>query len=507
MSVSKTSHHFDVVIIGSGLGGLVSGILLSKADKKVAVLEKNNQFGGNLQTFVREKTIFDTGVHYVGGLAKDQNLYNYFSCLDILDDLEWEQLDENQFDQIYFQETKTYYPQAQGYQNFVTQLAKQFPKNKDEIQLYIETIQEYCKAFPLYGFDFEGSYQAPYLEKSVQEVLNEIFTNKELIAVVLGNNFLYALNYEQTPFYVHALTVNSYIESAWRCVKGGSQLTKALTKQLKKHGGKLFKYQEVTGFLTDEINVLACETVTDVFYASDFVSNINLKTTFGLLPENLQKKPSIKRINTLKVTPSVFSVHLVLKKELIPYFNSNIYHYDELNQVFNYDQTIETDFPKMMVITTNPKDKNQTFTDNISVMTYMDFHHFQKWEHTKNTVKNTQNRGSDYEAFKEELTEKVIDKLQIHFPEIRKAILHVSASTPLTYRDYIGLEKGNLYGFEKVAHQPHITQIMPQTKIPNLWLCGQNVRMHGILGVTISAFHLAKAFLGTHLFNDLIVKK
>lgn len=340
MSATKTSHHFDVVIIGSGLGGLVSGILLSKAGKKVAVLEKNNQFGGNLQTFVREKTIFDTGVHYVGGLAKNQNLYNYFSCLDILDDLEWEQLDENQFDQIYFQETKTYYPQAQGYQNFVTQLAKQFPENKDEIQLYIETIQEYCKAFPLYGFDFEGSYQTQYLEKSVKEVLNDIFTNKELIAVVLGNNFLYALNYEQTPFYVHALTVNSYIESAWRCVKGGSQLTKALTKQLKKHGGKLFKYQEVTGFLTDETNVLACETATDLFYASDFVSNINLKATFGLLPENLQKKPSIKRINTLKVTPSVFSVHLVLKKELIPYFNSNIYHYDQLNQVFNYDQTI-----------------------------------------------------------------------------------------------------------------------------------------------------------------------
>ena len=50
---------YDVVIIGSGLGGLVSAVILAKEGKSVCVLEKNNQYGGNLQTFVRDKTIFD----------------------------------------------------------------------------------------------------------------------------------------------------------------------------------------------------------------------------------------------------------------------------------------------------------------------------------------------------------------------------------------------------------------------------------------------------------------
>ena len=54
---------YDYVIIGSGLGGLISAVILAKEGKKVCVLEKNNQYGGNLQTFVREKVIFDTGVH------------------------------------------------------------------------------------------------------------------------------------------------------------------------------------------------------------------------------------------------------------------------------------------------------------------------------------------------------------------------------------------------------------------------------------------------------------
>ena len=52
---------YNIIIIGSGLGGLLSAVLLAKEGKKVCVLEKNNQYGGNLQTFVRNKIIFDTG--------------------------------------------------------------------------------------------------------------------------------------------------------------------------------------------------------------------------------------------------------------------------------------------------------------------------------------------------------------------------------------------------------------------------------------------------------------
>src|SRR5690606_38609915 len=58
---------FDIIVIGSGLGGLVCAAILAKEGRKVLVLEKNKQYGGNLQTFVRNRCIFDTGVHYLGG--------------------------------------------------------------------------------------------------------------------------------------------------------------------------------------------------------------------------------------------------------------------------------------------------------------------------------------------------------------------------------------------------------------------------------------------------------
>ncbi len=94
--------HYDTVIIGSGLGGLVSALILAKEGRSVCVLEKNNQYGGNLQTFVSENTNFDTGVHYIGGLSIGQNLYQYFNYLGIYDGLRLKKLNEDGFDIITF---------------------------------------------------------------------------------------------------------------------------------------------------------------------------------------------------------------------------------------------------------------------------------------------------------------------------------------------------------------------------------------------------------------------
>jgi all-trans-retinol 13,14-reductase len=79
--------NYDILVIGSGMGGLVCADILGKEGYKVCVLEKNQQIGGSLQTYVRDKVIFDSGVHYLGGLEKGQNLYQIFQYLGIMDKL------------------------------------------------------------------------------------------------------------------------------------------------------------------------------------------------------------------------------------------------------------------------------------------------------------------------------------------------------------------------------------------------------------------------------------
>ena len=73
------------VIIGGGLGGLVSGALLAKEGYKVTVLEKNAIIGGGLQTFKRHGMGFPTGMHVFGGFGKDGNLRKMYEYLGVMD--------------------------------------------------------------------------------------------------------------------------------------------------------------------------------------------------------------------------------------------------------------------------------------------------------------------------------------------------------------------------------------------------------------------------------------
>uniref|UniRef100_UPI003AA89A3A phytoene desaturase family protein n=1 Tax=Xanthomarina gelatinilytica TaxID=1137281 RepID=UPI003AA89A3A len=188
----KPKSKYDVVIVGSGLGGLVSAVILAKEGYSVCVLEKNQQYGGNLQTFVRDKSIFDTGVHYIGSLNKGQNLYKYFNYLGIMEELALKKMDEEAFDVITFDDDENEYNYAQGYERFSKSLIKDFPEEAGAIKAYCEKIKETCDKFPLYRLKLGRPYADGVFRLQIREFLESITNNKRLQAVLAGTNFLYA---------------------------------------------------------------------------------------------------------------------------------------------------------------------------------------------------------------------------------------------------------------------------------------------------------------------------
>lgn len=142
-------NRYDIVIIGAGLGGLISAALLSKEGYKVCVLEKNKQIGGCLQSFGFDGKLFESAVHYIGSLDKGQTLYSIFNYLGIIDTLSLIRLDIDCFDEIRFGQQS--YRMAQGHEHFIDTLSASFPKEHNAIRAYVGEMRHVCEHFPMYN--------------------------------------------------------------------------------------------------------------------------------------------------------------------------------------------------------------------------------------------------------------------------------------------------------------------------------------------------------------------
>jgi all-trans-retinol 13,14-reductase len=501
-----TTRHYDVVIVGSGLGGLACGTILAKEGNKVCILEKNKQIGGNLQTYVRDRVIFDSGVHYVGGLGKGQNLYQLFRYFGIMDKLKLRKMDEDVFDAIVFNGDPVVYKYAQSYDKFIRNLAQEFPEEEASIRKYCQVIKEVCSKFPLYNLRVGGGLfeKMESLETDTKTFIESITSNKKLQDVLAGNNLLYAGAANKTPLYVHALILNSYIESSWRFVDGGSQISRLLAREIISRGGKILKHTKVVRLKEEGGELTYAETDKgERFFGKLFISNIHPAQTLEMTESTLIKKAFRSRIKSLENSISVFYANVVMKKNSFKHLNHNYYYFEEQDPwgVLNY--TPEK-WPMGFALFFTTSSKISAFTEGVTIMAYMRFKEVKKWEHTVNTISNEISRGEDYEAFKKEKAEILFDYVEKQFPGFKAGIKSYTTASPLSARDYIGNEDGSLYGLTKNFREPLKTFISPRTKIPNLFLTGQNINLHGVLGVTVSSVLTCAQILGMDYLIDKI---
>ena len=316
---------YDFVIIGSGLGGLECAYILASEGHSVCVLEKNRQLGGSLQVFSRNKRVFDTGVHYIGGLDEGQNMNQFFKYFGVLDRVKIKKLDIDGFDRIKFKGDDKYYCYGQGYDNFKRLLIQDFPKESEAINTYCNKIIEITKEFPMYNISDEldpNYFSKDYLTIDTKTYIESLTEDKKLRNVLAGTITLYAGVADETPLYVHALVINSYIESAYRFVDGGSRIAIALAKNIKKKGVKVLTNAKVVSSTFEKNAEIKKAKMLSVILedgteikAKIFISNIAPSQTIDIVGEDKFKRAYVNRMKKLKRTISSFTFAFVIKKE------------------------------------------------------------------------------------------------------------------------------------------------------------------------------------------------
>ncbi len=479
---------YDAVIIGSGLGGLECGHILSQAGMSVLLLEKEAQAGGCIQSYKRHGKAFDTGFHYVGGLAEGQTLHTIFKMLGLLQ-LPWKQLD-NDFDRITIGDRTFAF--TQGYEGFVDTLAKEFPAERKALNSYVKVLKRSAEQELASMQKAQDEMQLSFTEDfeiNAWQYLNETFHDQLLINVLSGTSLKMELRKESLPLFTFAHCNNGFIESSWRLKGDGSLIADSLANDIRANGGEIICNAKVEELVEkDGKLVQAICSNGETYEGSYFISDIHPVITSQLVKQSSRmSKIYRKRIGYLENTFGMFTVSLSIKPQTLRYFNWNQYVYKRPN-VWTFYQ--EEGAVSGMLISCRAPESGE-YTEQVDLLTPMTWDKCSQWEGTK-----IGHRGDEYKAMKEQMADECITLAEQFIPEIRSMITGCYTSTPLTYHDYTNTPEGSAYGIRKDFSSPLATMLSPRTPIPNLLLTGQNLMLHGLHGVTITSLFTCAEIIG-----------
>ncbi|MFH1936157.1 MAG: NAD(P)-binding protein, partial [Bacteroidota bacterium] len=443
----------SVLIIGSGLGGLLTGYLLSKEGLQVTILEKHRKFGGCLQTFTRDRYTFDTGMHYIGSMAPGQTLYNYWKYFGLSDNLDLLPMDPDGFDVISFPESE--FPLAQGFDNFRKRLLPYFPGAESVLEAYVSKLDEIARSHPLYNLEIPSKRdQKLFFSIKAYDFLDNLFSGIGLAEILAGNNFLYAGNPSTTPLSQFGLINHSFISSAWRLAGGSQQIADILVEGIRAHSGQVLAKKRVIsiGRTGERFSIVTADG--DRFEAGQVVSDIHPAATLQFLIGIPIQKAFRERITHLENTVSVFSVYLGLKPDTVQFLNHNVYHHASSNVWTDYGSAIrdprsqlpsflgegpgegyipDSGWPREFLFMTPPEKDQGAYARTALIMTPMRFQEVSAWEKSDSGA-----REKSYFVFKAKKAKRLLDAVYEKFPNLKEAVATIDISTPLTWRDYTG---------------------------------------------------------------------
>lgn len=489
-----------VVIIGSGFGGLASAVVLLKNGYDVTVLEQGRQIGGCLQCFSRNGVKYETGMHFIGSAKPDQTIGAVFRYLEIDDNVRLSQLDETCYNVISIGGKE--YPMANGREAFIDRLAQFFPDQRKNLETYFDLVEQVASASTLHTLkhaEADNVINNDSFTTSINQVISSVVTDPLLANVLVGDLPLYSAQRDKTPFATHAFIRDFYDQSAFRIVGGSDMLAKALASTISRYGGQILKGKKVTAVKCDDTHAIGVEVNGAEFVPCNYVvSDIHPIRTLELLDTRLIRPAYRNRVNNMPQTEGCFTLYVHFKKGRIPYMNHNYFAYNDIP--WGCEDYDKQSWPKGWLYMHFCNEDKQTFAESGEIISYMNINDVLPWKGT-----NVGRRGQDYEAFKLDKAHKLMQSVELVFPGFSDAVEDFHTSTPLTYLDYTGTANGSMYGIAKDINAGVGSRISYRTKVSNLFLTGQNVNSHGLLGTMVGTIVTCSAFVPSDkIYNQII---
>lgn len=513
---------YDALIIGSGMGGLTTAALLSDLGWKVCVLEQHYTAGGYTHSYDRAGYQWDVGLHYIGDVGaktRTRRMFDYLSD----GQLEWAPMDD-EYDRFYIGD-KVFCARA-GKQAFRDNLVAQFPHEEQAIDRYMQLLAGVGGALSMLGMDrvmkpWQRVIASPYVKwkmpghvyRNTYAVLSELTSDQDLIATICGQWGDMGLPPKQSAFLVHAMIARHYLYGGFYPIGGAWRIAHTIIPKIQQAGGEVFTYARVKQIMID--NGAVCGVEMDDGHRIEcpcVVSSAGIDNTFNhLLPDDLVKSHGYADL-LAQVRPSMghLGVYIGLKgtaQELgLPNTNFWIYpsnDYEAALQAFFKDR--DAPFPVVYISFPSAKDPDYLNrypgTATIEIVAPAPYEWFKPWKGT-----TWGKRGEEYEAFSAELGQRLMRHLYDKLPQLEGKVDYYEVSTPLTTEWFSAYRHGELYGLDHTPERLQQDWLGPRTRIPGLWLTGQDTLTCGVTGAMMAGLLTTTAMIGMRRMSPLMKK-
>lgn len=489
-----SSSQDKIVIIGSGVGGLSTAIILAKLGYDVTVLEKNLLPGGLMRSYRREGVECSVGVHYLGSLAKGQILRTFFDYLGIAGAIPVTRMGADGVIDRYLFDSPTTHPEhfdlPEGFDAYEDNLHKSFPQESEKITAIMRPIRH--AAEQLHGLDFlytdTNDFSLLDQSQSLGEILDNLECSPGLRSVLAIPSSWIGVPLDDCPAYYHNMALASYVSSSWRLACSGSDMAEAFAGRLQDLGGKIITGEKVARIRVESRVAQGVQLESGESLDADMVIGaVHPKVVLQMLSPGDVKPSYRQRISGLMDTHGIFSVHVLVDAEKHPEISHNI---------FKIDTDKRGNVPDLRYYQIRTSDK-----EDANLLSILTSGKDELWAPWKNTISGR--RGQGYLDAKEKQTKKIIAEAEGLFGSFKSAKI-VDAYTPLSIRDWMNSPDGSAYGVLRSSSQMLATALLNRTAVKGLYLAGQSVLAPGIIGTIMGSFSTVKLILGPKEFNTRI---
>ena len=415
---------YDVVVIGSGLGGLTAANILAREGRSVLLLEQHYKLGGLATWFKRPGGhIFDISLHgFPHGMVKSCRRYWSQEIADSI-----VQLKGVRFDNPMFSLTTTF-----NREDFTKLLTTRFEVDAEAVSSFFDAARK---------MNFYDDQQL-----STRDLFDRFFPGREDVVRLLMEPITYANGSTlEDPAITYGIVFSNFMSKGVFTFQGGTDvLIKSMEKEMRNNGVDIRIRCDVEKIEVESGRVRRIHVGGHQIETNCVISNANLRSTIFQLTgaEN-------------------FDRDFVEDAEAVRLNNSST----QVFMAMNPGETIDRDTGDLLFCSTAPRFQTDLLLSREITSRTFSFYYPDTRPHAKeprHLIVSSTNANFDdwvgmskeeYEASKQDLIETTLDSLEKYVPNCRSRIAHVEAATPVTFQHYTKHIDGASFGtkFEGLA--------------------------------------------------------